>query len=573
MKRSVCLTLAIIFSVSACTKHVSTDPSDTDPVLQESGSVSEPVSFVMFADSYEVKEKSSDNEIMNLITEKTGVKVKEVGITGTMNTSHLADDMIYAAESIPDFLYMSDAHKFYENDLLVAWDPYLIKYSELKALHTDEEWDRLRQSDGHIYWADFSDCQYQKDTTVYHEGEAFWIQVRVLEWAGYPVIETLDEYFDLLESYAASNPEMPDGSTVIPYACLRYNLGYRTLGKPPAYLDGYQDNGDVSVIQDENTGKPVVIDYNTSDTAKTYFKKLNGKYHEGVLDNGFSDDLYHDYLDKILSGRALGFFDQYRSIEKVYTNDTFSKTLKTPDGSKYTLREIGCDYVPLALVNEKGMPNHYHSYNVMNMDKGLMVTKKCKDPDKAFEFFCALLSQDIHDLRFWGIEGTDYLISDDGLYYRTDEMRDNWDNNNYIVDHTCEYSFLPHWHGMSRDGVNRMLPGEQPSEFKSRLAEPVIKCFDAYNVENYVDMLGSVNCAPYPSNPLTDWPGYIKPDDSSALGNTWNKIDKCKDEWLVQLIMCDDFDSTWNEYLAAYEACNPQVFLDEAQNEADRRCG
>ena len=32
-----------------------------------------------------------------------------------------------------------------------------------------------------------------------HEGEAFWIQTRVLKWAGYPDIRTVEEYFELIE--------------------------------------------------------------------------------------------------------------------------------------------------------------------------------------------------------------------------------------------------------------------------------------------------------------------------------------------------------------------------------------
>ena len=31
-----------------------------------------------------------------------------------------------------------------------------------------------------------------------HNGEAFWIQTRVLKWAGYPKITTIEQYFDLI---------------------------------------------------------------------------------------------------------------------------------------------------------------------------------------------------------------------------------------------------------------------------------------------------------------------------------------------------------------------------------------
>ena len=35
--------------------------------------------------------------------------------------------------------------------------------------------------------------------------------------------------------------------------------------------------------------------------------------------------------------------------------------------------------------------------------------------------------------------------------------------------------------------------------------------------------------------------------------------------------MSSDFEKTWAEYMTAYEACNPQAFLAEMQEELDRR--
>ena len=35
--------------------------------------------------------------------------------------------------------------------------------------------------------------------------------------------------------------------------------------------------------------------------------------------------------------------------------------------------------------------------------------------------------------------------------------------------------------------------------------------------------------------------------------------------------MSGDFESTWDEYMTAYEGCDPQSFLDEMQAELDRR--
>ena len=61
---------------------------------------------------------------------------------------------------------------------------------------SDEEWDRLRLDDGHIYWIPQFGVVNGEDTELVHEGEAFWIQTRVLKWAGYPQVDTLEEYFE-----------------------------------------------------------------------------------------------------------------------------------------------------------------------------------------------------------------------------------------------------------------------------------------------------------------------------------------------------------------------------------------
>lgn len=46
-----------------------------------------------------------------------------------------------------------------------------------------------------------------------------------------------------------------------------------------------------------------------------------------------------------------------------------------------------------------------------------------------------------------------------------------------------------------------------------------------------------------------------------------------KHEWLPKVVMAPDFESTWNEYMTAYNAANPQDFLAEMQTELERRAG
>ena len=595
MKRSqklltVVLAASVLFSMASCTGsgnsgghiHQNSDASKPEYIPTEPTSPIDPgvtecppseieediIDFTMYINYVSSDDKDYDNDIKEAIASKTGVRVEESYLVGL--TADEAISAIIASGKYPDYIDAGDSsYELYQNGVLIAWDSYLEMYPELKSLYTDEEWDMFRQDDGHIYWANVFERYHDKNTATTHNSQAFWIQVRVLEWAGYPKIETLDEYFDLLERYAEANPVMPDGTEIIPYTCLCEDWRYFCIESAPMYLDGYPNNGCVNVSVEDGVNNPKVIDYNTTETAKNYFRKLNEEYYKGIVDPDFAVQTYDEYTAKLCSGRVLGMCDQYwdfaYNLKWIYDSP-----LSDINGDTYTLSDIGCDYVPLGLVAEKGMENRYHDYDSsINTASGIAVTTSCIDPDRAFKFLNDLLTQEIHDLRFWGIEGEDYLVDSNGLYYRTPEMRDNWSDNRYKDSHTCEYSYMPQWKGMSHDGFNRMMPSEQPAEFKSTLPAPVVKCFEAYAVGNYVEMLGSVEEDIYPWYPLWTWSNLLT--DNTASGRAWQAIGECKHEWLPKVVLSPNFDDTWAEYMEAYKKCNPQVFIDAAQAEVENR--
>ena len=89
--------------------------------------------------------------VQKAIAEKTGVKVKETWLTG--QTAEESVGVIIAGEEYPDFIDGGDGmQQLYEADALVALDDYLDDYPNIKDYFTEEEWDRLRQDDGKIYW-------------------------------------------------------------------------------------------------------------------------------------------------------------------------------------------------------------------------------------------------------------------------------------------------------------------------------------------------------------------------------------------------------------------------------------
>ncbi|MDY3110607.1 MAG: sugar ABC transporter substrate-binding protein, partial [Lachnospiraceae bacterium] len=460
-------------STPAATEETAAPAEDT--ATESSGEVTEFTYFITMPGS----EINDDNEIAAMIAEKYGVKVKETWLTG--QTASEATGTLIAGGEYPDFIDSDEMAMLLDAGALLPLDEYIDKYPEFKeAWFTEEEWEKFRQPDGHIYWINpFGNTKGENKQTT-HNDEAFWIQVRVLEWAGYPQIKTMDQYFDLLESYIAENPTMEDGTPNIAYTILCEDWRYFCLENAGQFLAGYPNDG--SVIVDKAT--MTVNDYNVSEDTIKYFKKLNEEYQKGMVDPESFTQTYDEYIAKLSTGRVLGMVDQWWDFANT-VNDVFKQQ---------GLDAKGCNYVPLGLTTEEGMENRWHTYgDTVNQASGIAITVDCKDPDKAFEFLVATaMDQELHDLRFWGVEGVDYNVDENGLYYRTDEQRAQWADTTYQAAHRCQYSYFPQWHGTSDDGKNANKPEEQPSEFMKDMAEPLKNCFNAYGVTTYPGMIGSV---------------------------------------------------------------------------------
>lgn len=499
-------------------------------------------------------EINDDNEIQQIIAEKTGAKVDETWLTG--QTASEAVGTLIAGGDYPDFIDGGDAMgQLYEAGALVPLDDYLDDYPNIKNFFTQQQWDQLRQDDGHIYWIpQFSNIKGEEKVCT-HNDEAFWIQARVLKWADYPEIRTMDQYFDLIERYNEANPTMEDGTENIPYTILCDDWRYFCLENAPQFLDGYPNDG--SCIVDPET--LTVIDYNTTDTAVKYFQKLNEEYQKGIVDPESFTQTYDEYIAKLSTGRVLGMIDQWWDF--AYTAGDAIK--------QAGLDAQGCDYIPLPITIDESVKNQWHcSGGVLNVSDGLAITTSCEDVEAALQFVDDLLSQDIHNLRFWGVEGVDYNVDDNGEFYRTEEQRTRAVDTAYKASHTCTYSYFPQYSGTSDDGINANKPDGQANEFFDGLNDDVKEAFSAYGAETYVDMIGT-NEAPGAWYPMWSYSNSFTTDTEGGMA--WNKIGEIKHEYLPQVVMAKDFDAAWAEYMDAYNSCDPGAFIGELQTELDKR--
>ncbi len=245
------------------------------------------------------EEIDEDNEIRELIAQKTGARCIEQWLSGKSAEDAVAS--FIASGEYTDFI--SGSTILYEARALVPIDAYWDNYPNIKNFLPAELWDRFRQPDGHIYWIPQFGVVHGKSAEVLHEGEAFWIQTRVLKWAGYPQIRTVDEYFDLIEAYVAANPMMGDEKN-IPFTILCDDWRDFCLENPPQFLDGYPNDGSCMVDAETQT----VLDYNTTETARRYFQKLNEEYKKGIIDQEFLHRTIKNILRSLQAAGCLAWW-------------------------------------------------------------------------------------------------------------------------------------------------------------------------------------------------------------------------------------------------------------------------
>lgn len=556
MKKRVISILICIVMVSSlfvgCGKKNSTDDKNATTAAPTNGATATDVTaapkkikeFTAFFDRQGI-ELNNDNEIKQIIAEKIGAECKETWLTG--QTAEEAVGMLIASGEYPDFINWTP--QLQDAGAVVAIDEYLDKYPNIKNFWSESQWNTLKQEDGHIY----SIPQFGKineklmDTT--QGGEAFWVQTRVLKWANYPKVESLDQLFTLLEDYYKANPTMPDGSAVIPFEILCYDWYYFCLENPPQFLDGYPNNG--RCIVDPVTFK--VSDYNVTDTAQRYFKKLNEEYKKGIIDPEFMTMNHDQFLEKVSSGRVLCM------VEQKWDFQTAEDAIKTQ-------KLEGCTYVPLGITIDPGMKSMYYAANeAAVLSGGLAITTSCKDVEGALQFVNDLLSPEIVTLRSWGVEGVDYLVGADGLFTREQAMRDNAVNSEYKASHLSGYGYFPNFAGMNPDGKNAMTPDTQPSEFFVSLTPEVQECLTTYDAKTYVDLLdyNVIDGYEQPWYPMWSFVGEMTTETPGGLA--WTKMEETKKQYLPQVVIADSFDSSWSDYLAAYKKVKPEDFFAEIQ--------
>lgn len=500
-------------------------------------------------------EVPDDNRMVNKITEKVGAWSKVTWLTGQTADERIG--IMVAGGEYPDMITGSTGTpSLIQAGALIAIDEYWDNYPNIKNYLSEGEWNQVRHEDGHIYLIPQFGIIKGAEAATDHWDMGFWIQKKVLIWADFPVIKTLDQYFDLIADYLEAHPTTEDGQETVGFTMSTEDWRYFAIENPPLFLLGYPNDG--ACIIDPDTIE--AIDYNTLPEAKQYYQKMNEVWNQGLVHPETYTMSYDQYISLLSTGRVLGTADQ------MWNFNTAVDALKAQD-------KFGDTYVPLPITIDGERLDRWHSPSALDVSNGLSITTSCEDIEGALQFLNDLLEDEIAAMISWGEQGVDYMVDEDGLFYRTEEQRANARNTDWVTQNLAgeAYGYFPHYEGLFDDGINRMSPNEQPREFQDSLEPIEIELLDGYGYNNFLEFL-SPSIPNEPWYPM--WSATNQWTDDTDYGKAKSKIAELKHEYLPQVMTApaDQFDASWDTYMEAYRnEVDIDAYLDELTAEAQRR--
>ncbi|GGG60743.1 ABC transporter substrate-binding protein [Paenibacillus radicis (ex Gao et al. 2016)] len=540
----VLLSVSLVLLLAGCSGANSGGKSSAPSASADpaAGEKKTPVTFTYFNAAVAGKDANTNETVLGkLLEDQTGVNFKMEYLVGDLNTKL---GVMIAGGDLPDVVVpdsgidkMLDAKAFIPlNDLLDQYAP------NLKKLY-GPYWDQMASEDGNIYVIPFAASNgFVPD--MYQPG-AFYIQQGVLKEFGYPKIQTLDEYFDLIKKYKEKYPQI-DGGDTIGFETLTDDWRFFTLTNPAPNLNGLPNEGEVFV--DMETKKAAVT--GDKDFMKRWLQKLNEANSEGLLDKESLVAKYDQYIAKLSSGRVLGFFDYGWQIVPAVQN----------------LVQAGNDdrnFIGFPLVFEKGTKDQYLDPPTFVTNRGIGITTRAKDPARIIQYFDNMVKEENQKLLFWGEQGKTYEVDDKGRFYRTEEQIAQIQNPEFQQSYGFSYFsyYWPMGAGLFEDG-NAYFPDRQPEVVEKSYTEGDKRILEAYGLKVFTD----VYSPPDERKWYPVWSANKQQGSKEQLFEQ-KKMDLQR-KWFPKLILAapDKFDAMWGDYVADFNKLDVKAYEDWANS-------
>jgi putative aldouronate transport system substrate-binding protein len=437
-----------------------------------------------------------------------------------------------AGGDYPDIMELR-GNEWIDAKALIPLEDLIEKHAPRIKAHYAEVWEKMKSADGHIYYLINYGVFQGLDHTPDYNQAAFWIQKEVLREAGFPKINTVDQYFNLIADYYRKHPTI-NGQTTIPFTILTNDWRIFELWNPPNFLAGNPNEGNGIV-------NPVTHEYKnffTMDVSKRWFKKLNELNAQGLVDRTSFTDNYDQYQAKIAAGRVLG--QSVQGWQFMYSADLAN-------------RDRGDNWrtmAPLPVVFDESIKPRYRNITIPNLLRGSGISVSAKDPVRIIKFMNDLLAEDVQRTIQWGIEGQHWQYNEQGVPYRTEEQRANWQNDNWQEQNRARLmdDIFPKIEGSFSDGYPSDLSNYYP-ERESMILPEDRELFKAYGVAGTNELMDK---NPPPNSLWFPTWSMVPPPDGSEYQIALQRCEQTMRQRLPQLILAapGDFDRLWDSYVA-----------------------
>ncbi|RXZ79683.1 ABC transporter substrate-binding protein [Paenibacillaceae bacterium] len=498
-----------------------------------------PVTFTYFNAASAGKDGNTNETVLGkILEEQTGVNFRIEHLVGDLNTKL---GVLLASGDLPDVVVpdtgmdkMLDANAFIPlNDLLDQYGP------NLKKLYAPY-WDKLPAEDGNIYIIPFA-ATHGFVPDMYQPG-AFYIQRGVLKEFGYPKLETLDEYFDLIKKYKEKYPQINGGST-IGFEALTDDWRFFTLSNPAANLAGLPNEGEVYVDMDTKQA------HVTGDTefTKRWLQTLNKANGDGLFDKESLVAKYDQYIAKLSSGRVLGFFDYGWQITPAVQN-----LIQAGDNDR--------EFIGFPLVFDKGVQEQYMDPPVFATNRGIGITTSAKDPARIIQFFDNMVKEENQKLLFWGEQGKTYEVDEKGRFYKTKEQIEQTGEPEFQQSYGFKYFsyYWPMGAGLFEDG-NAYFPDRQPEVIADRYTDGDKEILEAYGLQVFTDVYNE----PAKVEERKWYPVWTATKQQGSPEQIFEqKKTDLQRKWFPRLILAEPgkFEAMWEDYVAQFNKLDVKAY-------------
>lgn len=459
--------------------------------------------------------------------------------------------VLIASGDYPDLLNV-DSLKFIDAGALIPLEDLIEQHAPRLKKKYASAWEKMREADGHIYCLPNWGILDGRDQSSWYGDSAMWIQKEVLKEFGYPKVKTVEDYFGIIEKYKNKYPTI-EGMPTIGYTILTYDWRAFCLINPPNFLAGYPNDGNCAI---DPVTKKAKLNL-TQDYSKRWFKILNEMNQKGLVDRASFVDNYDQYMAKLSSGRVLGLHDQYWQFQNA-TNSLISQGM------------YNRSMAPLPIVFDESIRPRYRNDHLPNLQRGYGISVNAKDPVRIIKFLDAQLAEDAQKVFSWGIKGEDYLVGDDGVPYRTQEMRDQQEDPTWILRNKAKlwYEDAPKLLGSYSDG-NPVELNYLPKELIAGAKPEDVELWNAYGVSSNAELMDRNP----PKNEVWFPMWQVATPDGSAAQIAWSKIDTVYRKYLPGIILGSpaDFEKLWAEYVQAVKDAGEDDYVAFVQAALDER--